>query len=266
MPNIVTAYAESSTPGRSNTMEDASGVVPNFRGNPAEFLAAVYDGHYGRTAADIARESLPGELERALAHSPTPGAALSAAFLATDRIIAAKEKTKAASSYRGADFGGAVAVVAYIDGRTLVVGNVGDAHAILDRDGTAQRLSHAHRASDPQEAQRIRQAGGKITRSPDDVARVRGELAVTRALGDTRFKEWVIAEPFIAELVLRQGDERLILACDGLWDWMTDQHAVDLLRQRQITEAAAAGETLTKVALARGSEDNITLIVVNLHP
>jgi protein phosphatase PTC1 len=243
-------------------MEDASVVVPDFRGNPAEFLAAIYDGHYGRTAADIAAERLHSELGQALVQSPSPGAAMTQAFLATDRIIADKEK-KSATSYRRADFGGAVAVVAYINENTLVVGNLGDAHAVLDRNGTAERLSHAHRASNPQEARRIRQAGGQITRSQNDVARVRGELAVTRSLGDTRLKDWVIAEPSIREVVLRQGDERLIMGCDGLWDYLNDQCAVDLLHQRHITDATVASEILVKEALWRGSDDNITIIVVN---
>jgi protein phosphatase PTC1 len=244
-------------------MENASVVVPKFRGNPAEFLAAIYDGHYGRTAADIAAETLQCELGQALVQSPSPGAAITQAFLATDRIIADEEKS--ATSHRGADFGGAVAVVAYINENTLVVGNLGDAHAVLDRNGTAERLSHAHRASDPQEARRIRQAGGQITRSQNDVARVRGELAVTRSLGDTRLKDWVIAEPSIRQVVLRQGDERLIMGCDGLWDWLYDQHAVDLLRQRRITDAATASEILVKEALRRGSDDNVTVIVVNFE-
>lgn len=247
-------------------MEDASVVVPNFRGNPAEFLAAIYDGHYGRTAADIAAERLHCELGQALDQSPSPSAAMTKAFLATDRIIAEREKEAAAKSYRGADFGGAVAVVAYINEKKLVVGNVGDAHAVLVRNGTAERLSHAHRASNPQEAQRIRRAGGQITRLQNDVARVRGELAVTRSLGDSRLKDWVIAEPSIREVALRQGDERLIMGCDGLWDCLNDQCAVDLLRQCHITDAAAASENLMKEALWRGSDDNITIIVVNFDP
>jgi serine/threonine protein phosphatase PrpC len=263
MYSVVTAYAESATRGRRRTMEDVSVVVPNFRGNPAEFLAAIYDGHYGRTAADIAGETLHSELGQALLQSLSPGAAMTQAFLATDGNIADREKEKSATSYRGADLGGAVAVIAYIDENTLLVGNLGDAHAVLDRNGTAERLSQAHRASDPQEAQRIRQAGGQITRSQNDEARVSGELAVTRALGDIRLKDWVIAEPSITEVVLRQGDERLIMGCDGLWDWLNDQRAVDLLRQRDITDAAAASEILVKEALRRGSDDNITVIVVN---
>jgi serine/threonine protein phosphatase PrpC len=244
-------------------MEDASVLVPKFRGNPAEFLAAIYDGHYGRAAADVAAETLHCELETALVQSPSPGAAMTQAFLATDRIIADREKDEPATSYRRADFGGAVAVVAYISGNSLVIGNVGDAHAVLERGGKAERLSQAHRASDPQEARRIRLAGGQITRRRDDVARVRGELAVTRALGDTRLKDWVIAEPSIKEVALRPGDERLILGCDGLWDYLDEQSAVDLLRQRHITDAAVACKALMKEALWRGSDDDITIIVVN---
>lgn len=243
-------------------MEDASVLVPNFRGNPAEFLAAIYDGHYRRDAADIAAEALHCELEQALAQGRSPDAAMTQAFLATDRIITDREKS--ATSYGRANLGGAVAVVTYIYEHTLMVGNVGDAHAVLDRNGTVERLTYAHRASDPQEAQRIRHAGGKITRRPNDLARVRGDLAVTRALGDTRLKEWVIAEPSIREVALRPGDQRLILGCDGLWDYVNEQSAVDLLRQRDITDAAAASKTLMKEALWRGSNDDITVIVVNL--
>ena len=245
-------------------MEDASIIVPNFCGNPAEFVAAIYDGHYRRAAADIAAETLHCEFEQALVQSSNPTAAMTQAFLATDRIIADREK-ESVTSYGRANFGGAVAVVAYINENTLLVGNLGDAHAVLDRNGMADRLTYAHRASDPQEAQRIRQAGGQITRRQDDVARVRGELAVTRALGDTRLKDWVIAEPSIREVALRPGDERLILACDGLWDYLDDQHAVDLLRQRHITDAAAASRILMKEALRRGSDDNISVIVVNFY-
>lgn len=243
-------------------MEDASVTVPSFRGNPVEFLAAIYDGHYGGTAADIAAERLHCELEQALAQSPSPGAAMTQAFLATDRIIADRERSTTDSW--GANFGGAVAVVAYINGSTLVVGNVGDAHAVLDRNGIAKRLSHAHRASDPQEARRIRQAGGRITRRQNDVSRVRGELAVTRSLGDTRLKDWVLADPSIIEVALRPGDRRLILGSDGLWDYLSDQRAVDLVHQRHIIDAAAASEALMKEALRRGSDDNITVIVMNL--
>jgi serine/threonine protein phosphatase PrpC len=94
---------------------------------------------------------------------------------------------------------------------------------------------------------------------------VRGELAVTRSLGNTRLKDLVIAEPSIREVALRQGDERLIMGCDGLWDYLSDQCAVDLLHQRHITDATAASEILVKEALRRGSDDNITIIVLNLN-
>jgi serine/threonine protein phosphatase PrpC len=46
--------------------------------------------------------------------------------------------------------------------------------------------------------------------------------------------------------------------------YLTDQSAVELLRQRHIIDAAAASQILMKEALWRGSDDNITVIVVNL--
>jgi serine/threonine protein phosphatase PrpC len=58
----------------------------------------------------------------------------------------------------------------------------------------------------------------------------------------------------------------LILACDGLWDVLTDQDAADLLMGRYLREGhfSDAAEYLIKEAVRRGSTDNITVIVVFL--
>jgi serine/threonine protein phosphatase PrpC len=58
----------------------------------------------------------------------------------------------------------------------------------------------------------------------------------------------------------------LILACDGLWDVLTDQGVTDLLIARYLREGhfPDAAEYLIKEAVRRGSTDNITVIVVFL--
>ena len=43
-----------------------------------------------------------------------------------------------------------------------------------------------------------------------------GVLAVTRSLGDTSMKEWVIGSPYTTETVLDDQDDCLVLACDGV--------------------------------------------------
>ena len=58
-----------------------------------------------------------------------------------------------------------------------------------------------------------------------------------------------------------------ILACDGVWDVLTDQEAVDLLVERYRAEGGpfeAAAELLVRTAIEKGSADNVTAIVVFL--
>jgi protein phosphatase PTC1 len=46
--------------------------------------------------------------------------------------------------------------------------------------------------------------------------RVNGVLAVTRSLGDSSMKEFVVGSPYTTETELCEEDELLILACDGV--------------------------------------------------
>ena len=44
-----------------------------------------------------------------------------------------------------------------------------------------------------------------------------GVLAVTRAIGNTKLKEWVIGKPFTTEVVITEEDKFLVLASDGVF-------------------------------------------------
>lgn len=108
--------------------------------------------------------------------------------------------------------------------------------------------------------------------------RVNGVLAVTRALGDSSMKEFVVGAPYTTETELCEEDEFLILACDGvrdlsqvlelkcqrlcfkLWDVITDQGAIELVRH--IEDAQEASRALLKHALENHTTDNVTAIVV----
>lgn len=80
------------------------------------------------------------------------------------------------------------------------------------------------KGSDEREAMRISEAGGFVLKN-----RVNGVLAVTRSLGDQSLKEWVIGSPYTSEVVLSDNDSYLIIACDGVWDVLTDQEVVDMV-------------------------------------
>ncbi|KAI5114980.1 hypothetical protein M0805_004952, partial [Coniferiporia weirii] len=142
--------------------------------------------------------------------------------------------------------------------RVLYTANAGDARAVLCRGGRAVRLTYDHKGSDKQEARRITDAGGFVMSG-----RVNGVLAVTRSLGDSSMKDFVVGSPYTTETELSDDDEFLIIACDGVWDIATDQEAVDIVRR--ISDPQEAARVLVEHALQE-STDNITVIVVRLLP
>jgi len=91
----------------------------------------------------------------------------------------------------------------------MVCANVGDARAVLCRNGKAIDLSLDHKASRADEQERIKKQGGYIV-----FGRVLGRLAVTRAFGDfdcknievpvdddkKEIKNFVLIEPEVSTL------------------------------------------------------------------
>ena len=83
---------------------------------------------------------------------------------------------------------GCTAVVAAVVQRTVYVANAGDSRAVLcDGAGRARPLSVDHKPAAPAEAARIRAAGGFVS-SFGGVARVNGNLSLSRAIGDLQYK------------------------------------------------------------------------------
>ncbi|KAI0769457.1 protein serine/threonine phosphatase 2C [Trametes elegans] len=142
--------------------------------------------------------------------------------------------------------------------RVLYCANAGDARGVLCRAGRAVRLTYDHKGSDKQEAKRIMDAGGFVMSG-----RVNGVLAVTRSLGDSSMKEFVVGSPYTTETELSDEDEFLILACDGLWDVVNDQAAVELVRG--IADPRKAAEELLDHAYRNYSSDNVTVLVVRFR-
>lgn len=81
------------------------------------------------------------------------------------------------------------------------------------------------------------------------IQRVNGSLAVSRALGDFEYKnvegcgpceQLVSPEPEVFVRDRNDTDEFLILACDGIWDVMSNEDLCQFVRHRlQITDDLA---------------------------
>jgi serine/threonine protein phosphatase PrpC len=81
---------------------------------------------------------------------------------------------------------GSTATTVLILGDRVYCSNVGDSRSMMCRNFSAVALSVDHKPGRPDEAQRIRDAGGFVINN-----RVMGELAVSRAFGDCEFKKGI---------------------------------------------------------------------------
>lgn len=153
--------------------------------------------------------------------------------------------------------------------RMLYTSNVGDLRIVLCRAGRLFRLSYDHKASDRNEVRRIQDSGGLIVNN-----RVNGVFAITRSLGNSYIKNLVTGKPFTTSTQITDQDEFLILACDGVWDVLTDEAACKYVQSvfrlqednNQNYDPIEAAKKLCKLAIDKGSTDNITVMVVKLEP
>ncbi|OWF55553.1 probable protein phosphatase CG10417 [Mizuhopecten yessoensis] len=132
---------------------------------------------------------------------------------------------------------GCTSVVAVIRDKEVVVANAGDSRCILCRDGKALDLSFDHKPEDDIERNRIVAAGGKVTSD----GRVNGGLNLSRAIGDHFYKrnkdkdareQMITALPDLQSATLQETDQFMVLACDGIWNYMTSQEVVDFVSER----------------------------------
>ena len=174
---------------------------------------------------------------------------------------------------------GCTANVALVVGDQLFVANAGDSRAVLCHDGEAVALSHDHKPASDAELSRITNAGGFV-REMGGHHRVCGNLNLSRAIGDLKYKgngslppsaQIITAEPDVLTRTLVPGDEFMVLACDGVWDVMSNDEVVQFVRERIAAGAPlpAIAEQLMDACLAQDPKqtggiggDNMTCLVV----
>ncbi|KAK9690843.1 hypothetical protein RND81_09G157700 [Saponaria officinalis] len=214
-------------------------------------LFAIYDGHLG--------DSVPAYLQKHLFANILKEEDF---WSDTDRSISkAYESTDQAILNHNPDLGrgGSTAVTAVlVDGQKLWVANVGDSRAVLSSKGHAIQMSTDHEPNT--ERGSIENRGGFVSNMPGDVARVNGQLAVSRAFGDKNLKTHLRSDPDIKYTDINADTDLLILASDGLWKVMANQEAVDIAKK--IKDPLKAAKQLATEALNRDSKDDISCIVV----
>jgi len=233
----------------------------------------VYDGHGGKRAADFVAQNLHQYIMESSYFHSNIRKAIKEGFKQTEEEFLELAKRD--------NFGdGTTAIVAFLVKNTLTVGNVGDSEGVLCRGNKAIPLTTVHNpAKNPAEIERIQKEGGRVYHSRLAHPHLNPSyfsLGVSRAIGDMLFKHpdftkgkpsGLIAVPDIREIQLTSEDQFIILACDGLWDVMTHQEAVDLVIKSllETDDPQTASEILVDTAYNKGSTDNITAMVCALQ-
>lgn len=159
---------------------------------------------------------------------------------------------------------GSTGLCSVIRNGKLLVGNVGDCRCLLLSSGKAIQMSVDQKPTNTDEMKRIISLGGNITNNLG-VARVNGVLAVSRAFGNRRLRKVIRPDIEMMQRDLTREDHFLVIASDGLWDVLRNKDVCDIcytLSQSHCPQQLA--EELVHTAIARGSMDNVTCIVVKL--
>lgn len=256
--------------GMRDSMEDRHVLAVSLHGLQQVSLLGVFDGHRGAAAAHTAVQALPTHLRERWSTSDSAGHALRAALEdCEERVLAHGQHAwdqHVAAAGAGAGtrrWPGCTALAAVQCGDVMSFANVGDCRAVMCRRGDAIQISRDHVVSDKQELQRLQGVGAKLQQGPDGIWRVGdAQLQVSRSLGDGDVKGagGVSAEAELSTVLLDGDDEFVVLATDGLWDVVSNEDAVAIVHDT-VKNPSMAAKRLTMEALARGSQDNVTVLV-----
>ena len=188
-------------------------------------------------------------------------------------------------------FSGTTAVVMLLCNDILYVSNVGDSRAVLGEINNNNKINFMnlttdHKPDKPSERQRIESFGGHVSDPPipghtarawSCKERIGLGLAMSRSIGDFALKSsGVIALPEITMHPIAKNHNQqqfIILASDGVWDFVSSQEAVNAVGKIMNDGGTAndACKELTRISVNRWKEksedyrDDITVIVVKLN-
>ena len=226
--------------------------------------------------AEFARRHLPDELLKNPNYlSLNYEKALKEAFMGIDKLLESeagraeiaelsKERPATLASQvrknpnlfgdEGPEGKGCTANVILLKNRYLYIANSGDSRAVVAVKGLAIDLSFDHKPDNEKEKNRITKAGGTVTNG-----RVEGNLNLSRALGDLRYKkdktrppeeQIISAEPEVHKQPLLDSCDFIVMGCDGIFETKSSQNS------------CVPANICTNI-----QKNNITLLryIVNLH-
>jgi protein phosphatase len=212
------------------------------------FLCGVFDGHTGSICAVSAVEYLIDEVFAVLGQPDLTGA-----FANCFSAVNAKLKDLHVPD-------GCTAAAVLVVHQVCFIAGVGDSRVVRVLRNGYERSTKDSKPFDRTEFDRLR----KRDLIPTAEARVDRKLAVARSLGDFYVRgEGLFEKPKVYGFEISDDDVAMVIACDGLWDVMNDEAAANVVREAET--AADAAVALRSYALALGTKDNVSVIVLKWH-
>lgn len=228
----------------------AQGLRPNnedrYVVDPEHRLFLVADGmggqECGERASGLAAEIIPRVVQDRLAADPDPAGAVRRAFAEANSAVIEAGRAQTAGRRMGT-----TAVLAVEQAGQVYVAGLGDSRAYLVRAGRVEQLTVDHTVADALER------NGSLT--PEQAKASPWRNCLYKFVGCVDMSDGAEVRPFTPRPV-----DRLVLASDGLTNFveaddLTDPAALALRPQEW-------AEVLVRLALDRGSKDNVTCVVV----
>ncbi|CAN0008833.1 unnamed protein product [Ascophyllum nodosum] len=259
--------------------QDRGCVVYPFNEDNQQALFCVFDGHgeHGDVVSDFVMHELRSRLVAHPSLLDDPSKALKESFVQIDESLRSSKPIEAT-------FSGTTAVCVLVREGRLWVANAGDSRAVLaTKKGAALKavdLSIDQNPHSPGEKARIEAAGGFVSLPPEpglssrvwlDKTMTQIGLAMARSIGDHAVKSiGVIAKPEVNTHKIEPVDKFVVLASDGVWEFISSQEAVDIVNASLGEGTMKATQSLIEVAAKKWQEvegdyrDDITAVVVRL--
>jgi protein phosphatase len=208
-------------------------------------LLAIADGMGGHASGEVASKMAIEILRESFKKGgePLPERLSSGVKLANRAIY---EAAQSQSQLNGM---GTTLTALQLEGNRLSIAHVGDSRAYLIRGGVIEQMTDDHTIVSEQVAR------GMITR--EDAARSDMRNILSKALGIAPE-----VDVDMEELTVSEGDQ-LVLCSDGLSELISDDEILSEVQSSKRPEIVC--DELVDLAIQRGGEDNITVIVAHLH-
>ena len=238
-----------SGPGILKYNQDNFFIYKNLNDESNVLFIGVCDGH-GLVGHDVSKyliTNLPKNLNTALkktnkyiSHKETLYSTLKQVFIETNKSLCKVQSIDT-------KFSGSTCVTIILTKNKIISANAGDSRAVMGRYINGKwiniDLSHDQKPNNPGEKERILSHGGRIEAYKDENGGDFGPprvwlknedipgLAMSRSFGDeVAASVGTISEPEIEEYEITEDDKFIIIASDGIWEFISSQECVEFIK------------------------------------